>query len=51
MKHRSSDGSAFASQFKEATNQEPALELRIRAAPSLEAQHHANGPDTGRNSG
>ena len=33
-----------------APNQEPALELHSRAAPSVEAHHHVNGPDTGRNS-
>ena len=31
-------------------NQEPALELDSRAAPRVEAHHHVNGPDTGRNS-
>ena len=35
----------------EAPNQEPALELHSRAAPSVEAHHRVNGPDTGRNSG
>ena len=35
----------------QAPNQEPALELHSRAAPSLKAHHHVNGPDTGRNSG
>ena len=30
---------------------EPALELHSRAAPSVEAHHHVNGPDTGRNLG
>ena len=30
---------------------EPALELRSRAAPSVEAHHHLDSPDTGRNSG
>ena len=32
-------------------NQEPALELHIRAAPSVEANNCVNGPDTRRNSG
>ena len=31
-------------------NQEPALELHGRAAPSVEAHHRVNSPDTGRNS-
>ena len=30
---------------------EPALDLHTRAAPSVEAHYHVNGPDTGRNSG
>ena len=30
---------------------EPALELPSRAAPSVEAHHRSDGPDTGRNSG
>ena len=30
--------------------QEPTLELQSRAAPSVEAFHSVNGPDTGRNS-
>ena len=34
----------------QAPNQEPALELHRRAAPSVEAHHHIKGPDTGRNS-
>ena len=34
-----------------ALNQEPALELHSRAAPSVEAHHCVNGPDTERNSG
>ena len=29
---------------------EPALELHSRAAPSMEAHHHVNGPNIGRNS-
>ena len=33
-----------------APNQEPAQELPNRAAPRVEAHHHVNGPDTGRNS-
>ena len=28
----------------------PALELHSRAAPSVEAHHHSDGPDAGRNS-
>ena len=32
-------------------NQEPVLELHSRAAPSVEAHHRVNGPDTERNSG
>ena len=32
-------------------NQEPALELHSRAAPSVEAHHHINSPETGENSG
>ena len=35
----------------QALNQEPALELHSRAAPSVEAHHCVNSPDTGRNSG
>ena len=35
----------------QAPNQEPALELHSRAAPSVEAHHHVKGPDTGRNFG
>ena len=35
----------------QAPNQDPALELPSRAAPSVEAHHLVNGPDTGRNSG
>ena len=34
-----------------ALNHEPALELHSRAAPSVEAHHRINGPDTERNSG
>ena len=34
-----------------APNQEAALGLYSRAAPSVEAHHYVNGPDTGRNSG
>ena len=34
-----------------ALNHEPALELHSRAAPSVEAHHRVNGPDTERNSG
>ena len=30
--------------------QEPNLELHSRATSSVEAHHHVNGPDTGRNS-
>ena len=30
---------------------ELALELHSRAAPSVEAHHHLDGPDAGRNSG
>ena len=30
---------------------EPILELHSRAALSVEAHHHVNGPDTGKNSG
>ena len=30
---------------------EPAQELNRRAAPSVEAHHRVNGPNTGRNSG
>ena len=33
-----------------APNQEPALELHSRTVPSVEAHHHVNSPDTGRNS-
>ena len=33
------------------SSQEPALELHSWAAPSVEAHHHVNRPDTGRNSG
>ena len=32
-------------------NQEPALELHISAAPTVEANNCVNGPDTRRNSG
>ena len=39
------------SQIRKALNQEPAQELQSRAAQSVEAHHHVNGPDTGRNSG
>ena len=35
----------------EIPNQVPALGLHNRAVPSVEAHHHVNGPDTGRNSG
>ena len=35
----------------QAPNQEPTLELHSRDAPSVEAHHRVNGPDTGRNSG
>ena len=35
----------------QAPNQESALELHSRAAPSVEARHCDNGPNTGRNSG
>ena len=48
-KHGSSDGSVLDSRWK-GPNQEPALELHSRAAPSLEAHHHVNGPDIVRNS-
>ena len=34
-----------------APNQEPTLELHIRAAPSVEVHHLVSGPTTGRNSG
>ena len=34
-----------------ALNQEPTLGLHSGAAPSVEALHHVNDPDTGRNSG
>ena len=33
-----------------APNQEPALEIQIKAAPSVELHQRVNGPDTGRNS-
>ena len=36
--------------YLEAPNQEPKQELHSRAAPSVEAHHLVNGPDTGRNS-
>ena len=34
-----------------APNQETVLELHRRAAPSVDAHHYVNGPDTERNSG
>ena len=33
----------------DALNQEPGLELHRRVAPSVEAHHHVNGYDRGRN--
>ena len=30
---------------------EPAQEQQSRAVPSVEAHHHVNGPDTGKNTG
>ena len=42
---------AFKPIWKQAPNQELALELHSRAALSVEAHHPVNSPDTGRNSG
>ena len=33
----------------ESPKSEPALELRSRAKPSVDAHHRSDGPDTGRN--
>ena len=37
--------------LSKAPDQEPALELDSRAAPSVEAHHRVYGQETGRNSG